>query len=47
MKTDWLAVARDITECACKKAAQDQEKLESILKRAADKAVEQVASAAR
>jgi hypothetical protein len=35
METDWLAIARDIAECARKKVAQDQEKLDRILDRAA------------
>jgi hypothetical protein len=47
MKTDWLAVAQDITECARKKVAQDQEKLEKILQRTALRAAEQVPAASR
>jgi len=47
MKTDWLAVAQDITECARKKVAQDQEKLDRILEQTARKAAEQVPAASR
>jgi hypothetical protein len=47
MNTDWLAVARNIAECARAKAARDQEKLEGILKRIDQEPAEQLAAAAR
>jgi len=47
MKNDWIAVAKDISECARKKAATDQEKLDTILKRTADTAQERVVAASR
>ena len=42
MKTDWLAIAQDIAECARKKVAEDQEKLDRILERTAREVAEQV-----
>ena len=41
MKTDWLAVAQNIAKCARKKVAQDQERLDRILKSAGTDAQEQ------
>jgi hypothetical protein len=47
METNWIAVAQDIAESARKKAAQDQEKLDRILKRAARESAEQIPAASR
>jgi hypothetical protein len=45
MKTNWLAIAQDIAQCARKKAALDQEKLDTILMRPAGKTAEQAPAA--
>jgi hypothetical protein len=47
MKTDWLAIAQDIAEHARAQVAEDQRKLDSILKYAAAKPAEKVATASR
>lgn len=47
MKTDWLAIAQDIAECARAKAAHDQGKLEMILKRSEKNPAAHVAALSR